>query len=72
MLLVIVQQDAEILKDFESGDRDVALLIEKQTFWLLVALIENLLPPEMYGQSLAGVQIQVKLNLRFSKLYYGN
>ncbi|KAJ3216890.1 hypothetical protein HDU67_008797 [Dinochytrium kinnereticum] len=42
---------------FGSGDEDTALKVEERTFWLLVAIVEKLLPPETYGASLEGAQV---------------
>lgn len=71
LLLVFVQQDPETAESFENGDKDMALLIEHKVFWMLVALIDHILPPEMYGQTLEGVQIQViieKSNIKATNL----
>ncbi|KAJ3229877.1 hypothetical protein HDU78_008784 [Chytriomyces hyalinus] len=37
-------------------DREIEVLEEK-AFWMLVAVVENLLPAEMYGASLEGAQV---------------
>ncbi|KAJ1551927.1 hypothetical protein HK405_013374, partial [Cladochytrium tenue] len=40
----------------ENWER-VTARVEERTFWLLVAIVERLLPPEMYGANLEGAQI---------------
>ncbi|KAJ3107834.1 hypothetical protein HDU97_003182 [Phlyctochytrium planicorne] len=42
---------------FGSGDEETALKVEERTFWLLVAIVEKLLPSETYGASLEGAQV---------------
>ncbi|KAI8840563.1 rab-GTPase-TBC domain-containing protein [Chytridium lagenaria] len=42
---------------FGAGDEETALKVEERTFFLLVAIVERLLPLETYGASLEGAQI---------------
>lgn len=52
LLLLVFSFDT----DFEHN-QDTSLDIETRVFWTLVALIELVLPHEMYGESLEGAQI---------------
>jgi hypothetical protein len=51
-LLVVYSYNTE----YES-DADVRHEIEEQVFWTLVAIIEDILPIEMYGRDLKGCQV---------------
>ncbi|KAJ3408959.1 hypothetical protein HDV05_004673 [Chytridiales sp. JEL 0842] len=48
---------AEWAASFASGDEETALRVEEKVFWMLVVVVEKLMPPEMYGASLEGAQI---------------
>jgi Rab-GTPase-TBC domain len=61
LLLVLVRADPATTLAFEKHDKSVIRKIERDVFWLLVALIDNILPDEMYGQNLEGVQIQQQI-----------
>ncbi|EGF83751.1 hypothetical protein BATDEDRAFT_21189 [Batrachochytrium dendrobatidis JAM81] len=58
LLLVFVQSDPQTNAAFTSGDEAVRIEVEQSVFWMLVAIVECLLPPEMYGYTLEGSQIQ--------------
>ena len=61
LLLVFVAQDQGVTTRFENGEEECALEIQQQVFWMLVAIIENILPKEMYGRRLEGARIQQKI-----------
>ncbi|KAJ1343721.1 hypothetical protein BSLG_001702 [Batrachochytrium salamandrivorans] len=58
LLLVFLEADPEVRRKFDAGDEETRSDIEKSVFWMLVSIVEYLLPPEMYGSSLEGSQIQ--------------
>lgn len=61
MLLVFANQDAMTCTAFESNDPDTTKQIQEDVFWLLVDLVENILPREMYGRNLEGVLTQQQI-----------
>ncbi|KAJ3174712.1 hypothetical protein HDU87_006961 [Geranomyces variabilis] len=52
LLLVFADDDF----DFECGDGPARLLVEERVFWMLVVVIENLLPREFFGSTLEGAR----------------
>ncbi|KAI9098602.1 hypothetical protein DFS34DRAFT_618102 [Phlyctochytrium arcticum] len=40
--------------DFESGCERARLAVEERVFWMLIVVVEDLLPKEMYGATLEG------------------
>ncbi|KAJ3147103.1 hypothetical protein HDU86_008099 [Geranomyces michiganensis] len=52
LLLVFADDDF----DFECGDGPARLLVEERVFWMLVVIIENLLPREFFGSTLEGAR----------------
>ncbi|KAJ3016654.1 hypothetical protein HKX48_003931 [Thoreauomyces humboldtii] len=54
LLLVFAENDA----DFELSDEMARLQVEERVFWTLVAVVEDLLPEEMFGETLQGARVQ--------------
>ncbi|KAJ3323594.1 TBC1 domain member 2A [Boothiomyces sp. JEL0866] len=61
LLLVFVSQDPLTQEQFEKKNEKVTMELEESIFWILVAIIEILLPPEVYGVKLLGSQIQQEI-----------
>ncbi|KAI8925061.1 hypothetical protein BC831DRAFT_283377 [Entophlyctis helioformis] len=61
LLLVFVDADPSLRTAFESDDQDARMDVETRVFWMLVAIVECLLPPETYGNTLEGSQIQQEI-----------
>ncbi|KAJ3373740.1 hypothetical protein HDU91_004276 [Kappamyces sp. JEL0680] len=58
LLLVYASPTKETQARFESGEEETVLELEEKVFWTLTAIIEVLLPPEVYGNNLEGSQVQ--------------
>ena len=58
ILLAFTSQNGEIKRQFESADTQTINSIEADVFWTFVGLVENILPPEMYGFNLQGARLQ--------------
>ncbi|KAJ2999446.1 hypothetical protein HDV02_002931 [Globomyces sp. JEL0801] len=58
LLLVFTTCDKETERLFEARDEAKTRELEDSIFWMLVAIVEILLPPEVYGEKLSGSQIQ--------------
>ncbi|KAJ3256858.1 Growth hormone-regulated TBC protein 1 [Boothiomyces macroporosus] len=61
LLLVFVSQDPITQEQFEKRNEKLTLELEESIFWILVATIEILMPPEVYGVKLLGSQIQQEI-----------
>lgn len=61
LLLVFATTSAQTRIEFESGDVEAVLKVEEKVFWVLVALVELILPPEMYGHELKGAKEQQQI-----------
>ncbi|KAI8622819.1 rab-GTPase-TBC domain-containing protein [Chytriomyces sp. MP71] len=46
-----------VFRNPEEIEEETRLLAEERAFWMLVATVERLLPPEMYGSNLEGAQV---------------
>ncbi|KAL2917869.1 hypothetical protein HK105_202742 [Polyrhizophydium stewartii] len=58
LLLVFVEADPATRAAFDAGHQPTCFDVASRVFWMLVAIVECLLPPEMYGRTLEGSQIQ--------------
>lgn len=56
--LLLVYTDSPDPTSFQSASEQKRKDVEVRVFWTLVVMVEKLLPPEMYGQHLAGSQLQ--------------
>jgi hypothetical protein len=47
--------------DSEFSGRSEDVLLEEQIFWMLICIIEKLLPDEYYGQNLKGIHVEQQI-----------
>lgn len=61
LILVFSSKSEYIREQFEQSNQNTVNDIENSVFWTLVAIVELLHPPEMYGTSLEGSRVQQEI-----------
>jgi hypothetical protein len=61
LLLVFTSSDSDTFSNFNIGDPKTVYDIEESVFWMLVSIVENIMPPDVYGVDLNGAIAQQQL-----------